>query len=907
MKTLFLALAAAILVSSCSPATTRDAAAPASPRGAVSQGAAAQGERFIASVRRTVLPNGLTVLVREQKGSGIVAVNTWVKAGYFHEPDEVAGMAHLFEHMFFKGSKAYPAPEAIAEAIAGAGGRTNAGTIYSYTSYYIVAPKESLSQAISIQADAIAHPLFDAAELRKEAEVVIEESNRKLDNPGPVAFERMIAASFTQHRIKRWRIGSNEVLRNIRRENLVRFFDTLYRPENIIVTLTGDLDAAEALAMVTRTFGTIPKGELRKAGGPKEPPQTAFRFGRSEGDIREGYSVFGWHTVPATHADELALDVLAGVLGQGRSSRLYRGAVGANAASTASAAHFTFEDVGLFSVTATHPEAYRAEVERRVVGEVQRMRQHGPTEYELAQAKNAATVRFLGDMETALEQAQTLSLYESRGSYREIAERLGRLESVTATEVREAARRYLTTEKLTLYQYQPKGSAALTEAQARTRILAAAAAPAAPVPAVALPSLRSAVGPARADAGPKIFPLSNGATLVVQQRAGTPMVATGIYFRGGRSQETAANAGITRLMQAVMRQGTTTRGAEQIDREIEFLGTTLGIASAADGFGFTFDTVARFYEPALELLADVLANPTFPEDRIAREKALQLAALRRSLDSAIERPAQILRAAMFPDHPYGLNERGSEATLAKVDQAALRDWWRASVAADRAMVVVVGNADADDVRRAVEVKLAGLPRADAPLRPLPPLKPPIARESIEQRDRKQTALMFGFPAVPPSHPDWHGLRLFQAHTTGLSGTFFRQLRSRQSLAYVLFARPEGYAGTGLFTGYLAGEASKEAEARASLLRELRKLGGDGVEAGDLARAKSFYVGSTRIGRETAGALAAEYGNNYLLGVPLDNVDRTLAAVPTLSVEAMQAIARRYLTGDNYVYAAVRGQ
>ena len=900
---LFLATTAALVLDGCAPTSTVGTGAPPA-----AQGAAAAGERFLAGVRRTVLPNGLTVLVREQRGSGIVAVNTWVKAGYFHEPDEVAGMAHLFEHMFFKGSKAYPGPESISQAISAAGGRTNAGTIYSYTSYYVVAPKESLVQAIEIQADAIANPLFDAGELKKEAEVVIEESNRKLDNPGPVAFERMIATSFTQHRIKRWRIGSNEVLRNIRRDNLVQFFETLYRPENIIVTVTGDLAAEEALAIVSRTFGTIPRGTLRKSGGPREPEQAAFRFGRSEGDIKEGYTVMGWHTVPANHRDEVTLEVLAGLLGQGRSSRLYRGAVAPPAASTAGAAHFTFEDVGLFWITATHPEANRAEVERRAIAEVRRMAEFGPTAYELAQAKNAATVKFLGEMETALEQAQTLSQYESRGSYREIGTSLARLEAITAEEVRAAARKYLTLPKLTLYHYQPKGSEASSGVQAQERMAAAWARPVTATAALPLPELASSVRPAAADAPPATFTLSNGATLVVQQRASAPVVATGIFFRGGRTQETAANAGITRLMQATMRQGTATRGAEAIDREIEFLGTTIGIVNWEDGFGFAFDTVSRFYEPALALAADVILNPVFPEDRITREKALQVAAIRRSFDSSIDRPQQLLRAAMFPGHPYGLPERGTEATVASIDRAALQAWWKSAVVADRAQIVVVGNVDAGDIRRAVEARLGGLPRSTAPLKPLPAFAAPTSpKESTEQRDRKQTAMMIGFPAVTPSHPDWHAMRLFQSLTTGLSGTFFRQLRSRQSLAYVVFARPEPLAQQGTFVGYLAGDAGKEAEARASLLREMRNLQGAGVAASDLANAKSYYVGSTRIGREAAGALAAEYGRNFVLGVPLDNVDRTLAAVPGMTVESMQATARKYLAGDNYTYAAVRGK
>jgi zinc protease len=862
----------------------------------------------VAGVRRTVLPNGLTVLIREQKGTGIVAVNTWVKAGYFHEPDEVAGMAHLFEHMFFKGSKAYPGPEAIAEAISGAGGRTNAGTIYTWTRYDAVLPSESLVKGIEIQADAIANPLFDPVELKKEAEVVIEESNRKLDNPGPVSFERMIATSFTRHRIKRWRIGSNEVLRNIRRDHLLEFFETLYRPENIIVTVTGDLSHDEALRTVERTFGAIPKGRLKKERGPREPAQAEFRFGRSEADIKEGHTVFGWHTVPENHADEVTLELLAAILGEGRSSRLYRGVVGSTGASTVNASHFTFDDVGLFSVGATHPEANRVEVERRTIAEVERMKRFGPTAYELAQAKNAAQVGFLGAMETALGQAHALGEYEARGSYRDIATRLARLESITADEVREAARRYLGIEQLTLYHYQPKGSPAVAREAALQRLRGAQSAALEALPPVALPDLRNSVRAAAADAPLQTFRLSNGATLAVQQRAGTPIVSAGVFFRGGRTQETEANAGITRLMQAVMRRGTATRSAEAIDREIEFLGTQIATLNWEDGFGFELTTLTRFFEPAFAIAADVLANPTFPEDGIAREKALQVAALRRSLDSATERPMQLYRAAMFPGHPYGLNERGTEQSIARADRAALQQWWKSTVAADRAMIVVVGNVDAGDVRRVLEEKLAGLARGAGPSAQAPaPRLPAGPLENVEQRDRKQTAMVVAFPGASPSDPDWAAVRLLQSLTSGLGGTFFRELRSRQSLAYVVFAAPQGFARQGTFITYLAGEAGKEQVARNAMLTEIRKLQGEGVTQPVLSRAQAYFAGSTRIGRETTGARVSEYGRNYVLEVPLDHVDQTLRAVGTLRVDDLHAVARRYFASDRYVYAAVRGK
>lgn len=399
---------------------------------------------FLASVRKTTLPNGLTLLVREQPGTGVVAINTWVKAGYFNEPDEVAGMAHLFEHMFFKGSKKFPGAEQISQELAAVGGDTNAGTIYDSTNYFFVLPTEGFQRALEIMADAIANPLFDAGELDRESEVVIEESNRKLDNPPALSIERMLAVSYTQHRMKRWRIGSNEVLRNIQRDNLLQFFRTLYLPQNMILSIAGDVKAADVQKAVAATFGKLATSGFDKQRGPREPAQTEFRYGSSTGDLKQGYSVMGWHTQGTGGDAELALDLAAQILGGGRSSRFFRHVIGPDAAATATAFHQQFDDVGDLLVQTSFDESRRAEVERRVLAEVERLKAHGPTEYELALAKNSLRSQTILGLEDAVGQAQALAEAEARKSYRFLGERLAALDRVTADEVRAAARRFLT-------------------------------------------------------------------------------------------------------------------------------------------------------------------------------------------------------------------------------------------------------------------------------------------------------------------------------------------------------------------------------------------------------------------------------------------------------------------------------
>ncbi|MBS1813091.1 MAG: insulinase family protein [Acidobacteria bacterium] len=221
---------------------------------------------------RFVLKNGLTVIIRERHSTPLAAVTTYVKAGYFNEPDETAGLAHLMEHMFFKGTATRPVGTIDTET-AQLGGVLNASTSYEKTSYYTIAPAESLPKVLEIQADMLQNPVFDAEELKKEALVVIQESKRKQDTATAFALEKMYATAFTTHRMKRWRIGSEEVLKAATREQLQAFYQTYYRPENTVLVIVGDLQVNQVIPQVQQlyaSFGAAPKVEPPTEAKPEK-------------------------------------------------------------------------------------------------------------------------------------------------------------------------------------------------------------------------------------------------------------------------------------------------------------------------------------------------------------------------------------------------------------------------------------------------------------------------------------------------------------------------------------------------------------------------------------------------------------------------------------------------------------
>src|SRR5215510_12531506 len=226
---------------------------------------------------KVILKNGLTVIVREQQAVPLASITTYVKAGYFDEDDRTSGISHVIEHMFFKGTTKRPVGE-IARQTQALGGYLNAYTFYDRTVYHSEVPAENIKQALEIQADALWNSGYDAGELKKEIEVVLQENNRKLDNPPAVAAEKLYATAFEQHRMKRWRIGTPEGLRALTRDDVVAYVKKYYRPSNIILSIAGQLDIEQTIAEVVKLYGNIPADDMpvEHDHGSAEPEQTAF-------------------------------------------------------------------------------------------------------------------------------------------------------------------------------------------------------------------------------------------------------------------------------------------------------------------------------------------------------------------------------------------------------------------------------------------------------------------------------------------------------------------------------------------------------------------------------------------------------------------------------------------------------
>ena len=397
--------------------------------------------------RVTVLENGLTVLTLEDRTTPVVSFQMWVRVGSRDE-SRYTGLAHLFEHMMFKGSDNI-APEEHAKLVESRGGRLNAFTSRDFTVYFEDVPPESLPLVIDLEAERVAHLDISEETLGSEREVVLEERRmRTEDSPNGRAFEALLALAFQAHPYRwpviGWRSDVEQATVEVARE----FFDTYYSPNNITIAAVGDYDTEEALERIRRTFGRLRPAEIPR-NPTAEPEQKGTRRTTVHLDVRSPLLAAAWHAPPTRHEDGPALDVLSQILSGGRSSRLYRNLVyEGQIALFAEGSYWELVDAGVFYAFAgVRPGASIDEVERRFFAEIARLHSEPVGQAELEKAKRQLEVSLVNGLLTSHALASRIARdYATFGRIRPLSERLDAIQAVTAEDVQRVAAKYLVDE-----------------------------------------------------------------------------------------------------------------------------------------------------------------------------------------------------------------------------------------------------------------------------------------------------------------------------------------------------------------------------------------------------------------------------------------------------------------------------
>ena len=853
----------------------------------------------------------MRVLAR-RKRSGVVAIVTYVRAGYFDEPDEISGIAHVLEHMYFKGTPTRGVGE-IARSTKASGGILNAATIYDHTHYYTVLPASGFAAGLDIQADAYANSLVDGGELARELEVIVEEAKRKADTPTAVATETLFALLHDSHRIRRWRIGREPGLRALTREHVNAFYRNYYRPGNTVLAIVGDVDPEEAIAAAAARYGAIADAPVARTPGPVEPPprDAALRYLELNGDVQQSEVLLGWRTPALAHPDTPVIDLITAILSGGRASRLYRAVRDRRLASSIHAWNYTPTELGVFLVHATaRPERAHSAL-RASWDQVRRVRDGEVQQAEVERARRMVSSQWMRQLETADGQANHLASWELDGRWERGSEYLDAMLAADPRTVAEAANRWLAAERAALLVYRPSNATPFAADAAEATALLDGDRPD-PVEAVVISAPSAVVhSGARAwrlesrDAGVSVYRTAAGVPLLVQH-ADAPVAHLGWFVHGGAITEGVEASGITSLMARTALRGTERRTAKQIAEDVEFAGGALGSSAGVDSVQWTISVPTSRLADAAEILADVVQRPAFRNDAVESERAVALAEIAAIRDDMYRWPVRMATEAAWADHPYGRSVLGAEASVGRMGSTALKDWHESVAVAARGVLVCVADADPDDVAAAVARRFTDLAERPAPS-VAAPAWPAVGSERAESRDKAQSALALLFPGPARDDDSRFAAMILAGVASGLGGRFFEELRDRQSLAYTVLVAPVIRQRAGAFLAYIAMSPEKEEAARAGLLAQFARMGTEPVTPRELAQAQTFAVGSNAIRREAAASVMGDLADAWLFGTSIAEIGEYEERIRAVTAADIQAVAQRCFDPARRVEGLIRGK
>ncbi|HRH97860.1 MAG TPA: pitrilysin family protein [Prosthecobacter sp.] len=816
----------------------------------------------------TTLPNGLEVIVREDHAHPLVSVQVWIKAGSMHEEQHTgAGIAHCVEHMLFKGTEKRD-PAQISQGIQALGGYVNAYTSFNRTVYWIDGLAEHTDGYLDILADMIRHSKFDADELAREKDVIRREMAMGHDDPGDTIQHLMQATAFRQHPLRHPIIGHREVFDQITRGDVVGFVQRHYVPNNAFIVITGDVDATAILETVRSHFGDWKRRAFDPVQLPDEPRQQGCRFAAKNFATELTRIALGWQIPGENHADKPALDVLAFLLGSGRSSRLYQ-----ELREKRSLAHYIWAgawcapEVGLFSVEAECNPADAEKLQKGMLDVIAVMQKTGPGRAELEKAVCATLSSQMRTLSTVKGQAGSLGNgWLLSGSLDYQRQFLAAITALTPGAVRDAARRYLRSDAMSTvlvgHEVEAAGKTSSTADSSRPDI--------------------------------QRFKLKNGLTLLVGENPRLPLVSVRTNFLAGVLAETDSTDGVTQISAQMLLKGTKKRAAAHIASELENRGGSLMCTADAHRYMIGADVMRGDETGALDLLADLILHPALPQAQLADVKKRQIASIVEEKEDPLTVAMRKARREIFAGQPFHRTALGTEQSVAALKITDCRAMLHASFATGNGVVSVFGDVKAAEVKKQVEKAFGKLPRGPrqiAHAREYHASAKPAAW--TEHLDKEQAVIVVGFRTVGLEDRDVHALNLIDEACSDMGSRLFNRIREELGLAYYVGAQNFAAMGAGAFYFYVGTDPKKVKLAEKELMAQINDLAANGLHTEEIDRARVTWRSSWLRSQQGNTGMADVCAWNEINGLGWDHFQKLPGIMADISSKEIQRVAAKY--------------
>lgn len=851
--------------------------------------------------QKFVLDNGLTLLVHEDHKAPIVAVNVWYHVGSAKEKPGRTGFAHLFEHLMFGGSE--HARGRYIEAMERIGATDLNGTTNTdRTNYFQNVPTSALDYALWMESDRMGHLLgaLDQNTLDLQRGVVKNEKRQGENQPYGLVEELISKNTYPAGHPYSWTtIGEMADLDAASMTDVQEWFKTYYGPSNTVLAIAGDIDARTAKVKVEKYFGEIPPGPpvvhqdvwiAKMSGAHRQTIEDRVPQARI-------YKV--WNIPEFGSADGDYLDLVSDVLSQGKTSRFYKRLVYDDQIATDARAFVDPNEIGgQFRVQASaRPGEDVAAVEKALDEELARFLKDGPSPEELQRVKTQCMATFLrgieriggfGGKSDRLAQSQVF-----RGSPDAYKISLKRVQEATADDLKAAANRWLSDGVyiLEVHPFPPYSSASTSVDRSQ------APEPSTP-PELKLPKLQRAA-------------LSTGLKVILAERHEVPLVNFWMTVDAGYAADQAATPGTASMTTSLLDFGTATRDALQISDQLALLGAELSANSNLDVTAVRLSALKVNLDPSLELFADVILNPSFPETDFRRQQKQQLAAIQREESTPVQMALRVFPKLLYGEHhAYGnpLTGSGTPASVENMTREDLVKFHQTWFRPNNATLIIVGDATLSEVIPALERAFAGWKSGKIPVKNISavPLAPRPSVTLIDKPGALQSVIIAGHVAPPTANPREIAI---EAMNDVLGGNFSARinmnLREDKHWSYGAMSRMVGAKGQRPFFVIAPVQADKTKEALAEIDKELRGLLGDRpATPEELAKVQANTTLSLPGSRETLNAVGQSIIDLVQFGLPDDWYETYAGKVRALRTGDIAAAASEVIHPESVVWVVV---
>lgn len=845
------------------------------------------------------LKNKLKVILVPSHKSPVVSVQMWVKTGSADEPKGLEGVSHFIEHLVFKGTRKYNVGE-IASIVEASGGELNAYTSFDQTVFYVTISKNYSHIALEVISEMMGHPTFIPAEVDSEREVVCEEIKMGQDSAGRSSSQLLFKSVYKKHPYGIPVIGYEKNVRSWPTSKIKKFYQSRYVPSNMSLIVSGDFEASDMKKEIIKLYSDFLPLRLKKMTRKKELIQKKPSFLVQNKKLTESYFQLAMPAPNVKHNDIPAMDILALVLGQGETSRLYtKMRLENSVVNSISCFNYNPQDSGLFAFSLKYSEQDPQEIFTLLFTEIEKIKTQGITWDELRKAiLNISSEQFYS-IETVDGIANKIGsdhfYLNDTNAHKKY---LLKIQKVTPKQVQKVAQKYFSPQKanyslmgpasdkknMEVLKLAEKTWKGLVNKRPHEKVILDKK--------IKIPKIEFKVLKKSKKSDIEIFKTSNGTEVLFLNLSEIPTVTAKVIFGGGGRLESKEQMGLTEMLNRTLVTQTKNKSENQILKQIENSAAGISAFGGKNTTGFSIEYMKPFEKQILNLTEEIINEPVFSDEIFNRERSVLINQILSKQDQPSFLCGRQFNQTIFEGHPISFDQSGTATTLNNISTKNVAEMYNFIKSKNNMQVTVVGDFHHTEWLKLIEKIENNFQSTGQRLEKIPYKTLGENKSIFMEKDKEQSHVIVGWQALSLTDPERHTLQIIQAVLAGQGGRLFLELRDKSSLAYSVSPIKMESLECGYFGGYIACSPDKVEKALGMFHEEFKKISTDLISDVELARAQKYLIGQHDIGLQRKSSICNLIAFDHFYGNDIHESLDIAKVYEKITREQVQQLAQR---------------